>query len=118
MLTDAGWLICYHGVRATVSGSIYRLGLALLDRDDPARVLIRGNEWVFGPSADYERSGDVPDVVFPCGWILREDGDTIDMYYGAADSTVCLATASLRELLDHLHAHPCTDSTDLRQNPR
>ena len=118
MLTDAGWLVCFHGVRSTVSGSIYRLGLALLDRDDPSRVLIRGNEWVFGPSTDYERSGDVPDVVFPCGWILRDDGDTIDMYYGAADSTVCLATASLQELLDHLYAHPCTDSTDLRQNHR
>ena len=118
MLTESGWLICYHGVRSTVSGSIYRLGLALLDRDDPSRVLVRGNEWIFGPAAEYERSGDVPDVVFPCGWILREDGDTIDMYYGAADSTVCLATASLTELLDHLHAHPCTDSTDLRQNHR
>lgn len=106
LLTPAGWLICYHGVKVTASGSIYRLGLALLDRDHPDRVVIRGNEWVFGPNASYERSGDVPDVVFPCGWILRDDGDTLDMYYGAADSVVCLATASVRELLDHLHGHP------------
>lgn len=118
LLTEEGWLVCYHGVRTTVSGSIYRLGLALLDRDHPDQVLLRGNEWVFGPSTPYERSGDVPDVVFPCGWILREDGDTIDMYYGAADSTVCLATASLRELLEHLERHPCTESTDLRHRRR
>ena len=105
LLTDEGWLICYHGVRETASGSIYRLGLALLDRGDPTVVLRRGNEWIMGPHANYERQGDVPDVVFPCGWILRDDGDTIDMYYGAADSVVCLATASLRELLDHLRTH-------------
>ena len=108
LLTSDGWLICYHGVKATASGSIYRLGLALLDRDDPTRVVQRGNEWVFGPHAPYERQGDVPDVVFPCGWILREDGDTLDMYYGAADSVICLATASVRELLDHVHSHPST----------
>jgi predicted GH43/DUF377 family glycosyl hydrolase len=106
MLTHAGWLVCYHGVKVTASGSIYRLGLALLDRDDPATVLARGNEWVFGPHTVYERSGDVPDVVFPCGWILGEDGDTVRMYYGAADSVVCVATASLRELLDHVARHP------------
>lgn len=106
MLTKAGWLICYHGVKATASGSIYRLGLALLDRDHPDRVIARGNEWVFGPHATYERQGDVADVVFPCGWILGDDGDTIDMYYGAADSVVCLATASLTDLLDHLLTHP------------
>lgn len=117
LLTDKGWLLCYHGVRTTVSGSIYRLGLALLDRDHPERVLCRGNEWVFGPSAAYERSGDVPDVVFPCGWVLREDGETLDMYYGAADSTVCLATARLSDLLAHLESHPCGGATDLRTAP-
>jgi predicted GH43/DUF377 family glycosyl hydrolase len=103
--TDAGWLICYHGVRVTPSGSIYRLGLALLDLDDPRRVVCRGDEWVFGPSTDYERAGDVPDVVFPCGWILRDDGDTLDMYYGAADSVICVATAGLSDLLGHVQSH-------------
>ncbi len=107
LLTDEGWLVCYHGVKTTASGSIYRLGLALLDRDHPERLIARGNEWIFGPHASYERQGDVPDVVFPCGWILRDDGDTVDMYYGAADSVICLATASLTDLLDHLRSHPC-----------
>ena len=106
LLTDHGWLVCYHGVRVTASGSIYRLGLALLDRDDPSQMLTRGNEWIFGPQAEYEQSGDVPDVVFPCGWILRDDGDTLHIYYGAADSVVCVATASLDQLLTHLGVHP------------
>lgn len=105
LLTDRGWLLCYHGVRQTVSGSIYRLGLALLDRDDPSTVIARGREWVFGPQTIYERSGDVPDVVFPCGWVVGDDGDEIRLYYGAADSVVCVATASLRELLDHVARH-------------
>ena len=112
LLTKHGWLVCYHGVRVTASGSIYRLGLALLDRDDPTTVLARGNEWVFGPHESYERNGDVNDVVFPCGWILRDDGDTLHLYYGAADSVVCLAEASLATLLDHLEEHPCSPQTN------
>jgi predicted GH43/DUF377 family glycosyl hydrolase len=112
LLTRDGWLLCYHGVRTTASGSIYRLGLALLDRDDPSKVIARGNEWVFGPQEPYERGGDVPGVVFPCGWVLRDDGDTLHLYYGAADSSVCVAEASLSELLDHLETHPsATDAT-------
>lgn len=107
LLTKQGWLICYHAVRVTASGSIYRLGLALLDRHDPTKMLARGNEWVLGPHESYERGGDVPDVVFPCGWILRDDGDTVHLYYGAADSVVCAAEASLAALLDHLEQHPC-----------
>lgn len=102
LLTRDGWLLCYHGVRVTASGSIYRLGLALLDRDDPTRVLARSREWVFGPEAAYERIGDVPNAVFACGWLLLEDGDTIRLYYGAADTSVAVATASLEQLLGML----------------
>jgi len=111
LLTEHGWLICYHGVRVTVSGSIYRIGLAMLDRDDPTKVIARGNEWIMGPSETYELRGDVPDVVFPCGWILRDDGDTLHIYYGAADSVVCVAQASLKDLLSHLEEHPCDPSS-------
>jgi predicted GH43/DUF377 family glycosyl hydrolase len=102
LLTDHGWLLCYHGVKVTVSGCIYRLGLALLDADHPERLLARTDEWVFAPSASYERLGDVSDVVFPCGWILDDDRDTVRMYYGASDTSVCVATASLRDLLSLL----------------
>jgi predicted GH43/DUF377 family glycosyl hydrolase len=104
-MTNYGWLILYHGVRATSSGAIYRLGLAMLDRDDPGRLLIRSNEWIFGPEADYERIGDVPDVVFPCGWVLDDDGQTVRLYYGAADTSVCVATGELNEILSFLYGH-------------
>lgn len=102
LLTSDGWLLCYHGVRITAAGAIYRAGLALLDRDNPADVLARADEWVLGPEEPYERQGDVGQVVFPCGWILRDDGDTLHIYYGGADTVVGVAQASLTGLLAHL----------------
>lgn len=97
--TSDGWLIIYHGVRETASGAIYRLGLALLDRDNPAVVLRRGEEWVFGPEEPYELIGDVPNVVFPCGVVVDSAADELRMYYGAADTCVAVATAKVSELL-------------------
>lgn len=105
LLTAEGWLLLYHGVRATAAGSIYRIGLALLDTKQPSRVLARSSEWVFGPEAPYERTVDVDQVVFPCGWLLGDDGDTLRIYYGAADTSVCVATASLSTLLRWLSRH-------------
>ena len=101
--TDEGWLILYHGVRTTASGSIYRLGLALLDLEDPCRVLARSDEWVFAPEENHEVFGDVDKVVFPCGWV--PDGDTVRLYYGGADTCIALATARLSELLAWLKEH-------------
>lgn len=95
--TPEGWLIIYHGVKSTAAGSIYRLGLALLDLDDPGKVIRRSDEWVFGPNEIYERIGDVPDVTFPCGAVVR--GDELMMYYGAADTTVAVAVASMKEVI-------------------
>ena len=103
--TAKGWLMIYHGVRQTASGSIYRLGLALFDLHDPTVCLQRGNSWMFGPEEAYERGGDVKDVVFPCGQTIGADGDTIQMYYGAGDSCVALATGSIRCLLSWLDAN-------------
>jgi predicted GH43/DUF377 family glycosyl hydrolase len=103
--TSDGWLMIYHGVRITASGALYRLGLALFDLQQPERCLLRGAEWVFGPEASYERAGDVDNVVFPCGYTLAEDGDTLYMYYGAADTCIALATASVRTLLTWLRQH-------------
>lgn len=105
LLTDLGWLLLFHGVKETAAGLIYRAGLALLDRDDPVRVLARSSEWVFGPEADYERTGDVPDVVFPTGWVVEPDGETVRMYYGAADTSVAVASARVGELLAFLLDH-------------
>jgi predicted GH43/DUF377 family glycosyl hydrolase len=104
--TPEGWLLMYHGVRHTAAGAIYRVGLALLDLEDPRVVLHRSDEWVFGPRESYELAGDIEQVVFPCGWILDEPTGRIDLYYGAADTTVALATAQLRDLLDYLRSSP------------
>jgi predicted GH43/DUF377 family glycosyl hydrolase len=103
--TSAGWLMLYHGVRQTASGSLYRLGVALLALDQPERCLARGDSWVFGPEADYERRGDVDNVTFPCGVTVGADGDTIRVYYGAADTCVALATGSIGEILAWLDTH-------------
>jgi predicted GH43/DUF377 family glycosyl hydrolase len=104
--TPDGWLLCYHGVHATASGYIYRVGLALLDLEDPRIVLRRTDEWVLAPSAPYERSGDVNKVVFPTGWVLDDAGETLSMYYGAGDSVVALVTARLGDVLDHVRHAP------------
>lgn len=98
--TKEGWLVIYHGIRVTASGSLYRVGLALLDLDEPWKVIRRGEQWVFGPYERYERVGDVPGVTFPTGITLNEEGTELNMYYGAADSSVCLATAKIDDLLD------------------
>ena len=103
--TPEGWLLLYHGVHTTAAGSIYRLGVALLDTERPDRVLARSSEWLFGPDAEYERIGDVDQVVFSCGWQLLEDRDTIRIYYGAADTSICVATASQSALLAWLARH-------------
>jgi predicted GH43/DUF377 family glycosyl hydrolase len=105
METSEGWLLIYHGVRQTVAGALYRAGLALLDLDDPSRVLKRCAEWVLGPSEPYELVGDVPGVVFPCGLTQPPGSDEIRLYYGAADTTIALATASLPELLGFILEH-------------
>ncbi len=100
--TERGWLMLYHGVRQTAAGSIYRLGLALFDLETPERCLKRGDTWIFGPEEPYERFGDVANVVFPCGYTIGPDGDTINLYYGAADSCMALASGSIQALLDWL----------------
>jgi beta-1,4-mannooligosaccharide/beta-1,4-mannosyl-N-acetylglucosamine phosphorylase len=98
--TDAGWVLLYHGVKWMSGGPVYRVGAALVDRERPWELLARGEEWILGPVEPYERVGDVPNVVFPCGAILRND--EVWMYYGAADASICLATAPLTELLSFL----------------
>ncbi len=96
----------YHGVRHTPGGCIYRLGLALLDLENPWQVLRRSDEWIFAPEMPYERQGDVNGVVFPCGWILDSATGVIRMYYGGADSCLALATAQLSDVLSYLRNCP------------
>jgi predicted GH43/DUF377 family glycosyl hydrolase len=100
--TSRGWLVVYHGVRTTAAGALYRLGLALFDKQSPEHCLRRGTTWVFGPEESYERVGDVGYVVFPCGYTIGPDGDRINLYYGGADSCVALAVGSIDHCLDWL----------------
>jgi beta-1,2-mannobiose phosphorylase / 1,2-beta-oligomannan phosphorylase len=104
--TEHGWLLLYHGVKSTVGGDIYRVGLALLDLDEPTRVLRRLPSWVLAPLAAYERTGDVPNIVFPCGLIHDAATGEVRLYYGAADSSICLATAQLDELVEAVLTSP------------
>jgi predicted GH43/DUF377 family glycosyl hydrolase len=104
--TEFGWLLMYHGAHMTAAGPIYRLGLALLDLEDPTILLRRSDEWVLGPRAPYERAGDVNEVVFPCGWTVDREADVLYLYYGAADTSVALATAPFSRVLDYVCACP------------
>lgn len=107
--TKRGWLMLYHGVRRTAAGALYRTGLALFDLKEPDKCLLRGDDWIFGPEAPYECAGDVAYVAFSCGSTVGDDGDTIHFYYGAADTSIALATGSIKELLAWLDANgkPC-----------
>ena len=107
--TEHGWLLVYHGVKETVAGVVYRVGLALLDLDEPTRVVRRLPTWILSPVADYERTGDVPNVVFPCGLIHNAGSNEIRVYYGAADSSICVATAQLDELIEALLDAPAEE---------
>ena len=104
--TEHGWLLIYHGVKETVGGEVYRIGVALLALDEPTCVLHRLPTWVLAPFAPYERTGDVPNVVFPCGLVHDRQTDEVRLYYGAADSSICLATAQLADLVEAVLAAP------------
>ena len=95
----------YHGVRRTAVGCLYRLGAALFDLETAERCLLRGDSWIFGPETAYEREGDVGYVTFPCGYTLDVDGDGINLYYGAADTSIALAKGSITQLLRWLDHH-------------
>lgn len=100
--TDEGWLIIYHGIRYTSSGAIYRVGLALLDLDEPEKMIARSQEWVFAPEKDYERIGNILNVVFPTGIIYRKEENKVLMYYGAVDRNTCVAFAKMSDIIEYL----------------
>jgi len=106
---EEGWLIIYHGVRITTGGAIYRVGMALLDLNEPWKVLRRGEEWVLGPQADYERIGDVGVVVFPTGATIHKETNQLYLYYGAADSKIALAIANMDDVRKYIMNSPRVD---------
>jgi beta-1,4-mannooligosaccharide/beta-1,4-mannosyl-N-acetylglucosamine phosphorylase len=102
--TGEGWLVLYHGVLTSCNGFVYSTGAALLDLEQPWRVLARGSRYLLAPREPYERVGDVPNVVFPCAALVDESLDRLTVYYGAADTVVCLAHGHLSEVLESVRS--------------
>jgi len=96
--TDKGWLHIYHGVFKTMAGGVYRLGAALHDLNDPARIIGVSDRWILQPEDPWEVSGYVPNVVFTCGAVPEDDG-TVKIYWGGADTVMCAGTAQIDDLV-------------------
>jgi len=96
--TDQGWLHIYHGVFRTMAGAVYRLGVALHDLADPSRIIGVADQWILQPEDPWEVTGYVPNVVFCCGAVPEEDG-TVKIYWGGADSVMCVGTAVIDDLV-------------------
>ena len=97
--TKQGWLHIYHGVFPTMDGSVYRLGAALHDLEDPAKIIGVSDEWILQPEDPWEVTGYVHNVVFTCGAIPEEDG-MVKIYWGGADTVMCVGTAQIQDLVD------------------
>jgi len=97
--TPQGWLNIYHGVFDTMAGAVYRLGVALHDLNDPSRILGVADEWILQPEDAWELTGYVPNVVFTCGAVPEDDG-TVKIYWGGADTVMCVGEARLDDLVN------------------
>lgn len=97
--TDKGWLNIYHGVFETMAGAVYRLGVALHDLEDPSKIIGVADEWILQPEDPWEIIGYVSNVVFTCGAIPEKDG-SVKIYWGGADSVMCVGTADINDLVE------------------
>ena len=100
--TTAGWLLFYHGVITMCNGMNYSFGAALLDRDEPWRVLYRTRPYLLNSRTPYETQGDVPNVCFPVGLLADSQTGRLAIYYGAADTVIALAFAQVDELIAYI----------------
>lgn len=114
LLTEQGWLLIYHAVEATKKGNVYRAAAALLDKNQPEHLLGRLPYPLLSPETDYEREGDVSNVVFPTA--VEAFGDRLSIWYGAADKRIARASCSLKELLSELLANPVWTTSHLSSN--
>jgi beta-1,4-mannooligosaccharide/beta-1,4-mannosyl-N-acetylglucosamine phosphorylase len=101
--TKDGWLVIYHGVWTSCNGYLYYAGGALLDLEKPWKVLARTKDYLLAPTEPYERSGDVPNVVFPSSAVVI--GETVRLYYGCADTCIAMAEATLSDVVKFVHTH-------------
>lgn len=102
ILVDDGWLLLYHGVIKTCNGFRYSMGGAIVDKNDPSKVLYRSQPYLLAPAEMYELAGDVPNVVFPCAALHSLEEDKLTVYYGAADTSVAIAFGRLSEVVDFI----------------
>ncbi|GAB4564698.1 MAG: glycoside hydrolase family 130 protein [Anaerolineae bacterium] len=98
--TEEGWLLIYHGVLTSCNGFVYSFGAALLDLDEPWKVIYRSKRYLLAPQAPYERVGDVPNVAFPCAALVDAETGRMAIYYGGADTVVCLAFGYVAEVIE------------------
>lgn len=110
--TDKGWLLFYHGVTGTCNGYVYSIGGAILDIDEPSRVLHRCNTFLLTPEEWYEERGFVPNVCFPCATLQDADTGRIAVYYGCADSYVGLAFTTVDDVAGYILSHDGTSEAD------
>jgi len=104
--TDEGWLLIYHGVILTANGFVYRVGCALLDLEQPWKVLKRSRNYILGPETLYECVGDVPNVTFPCAALTDAATGRIAIYYGCADTVTSVAFTTVDELFNYMEQYP------------
>ncbi|NUN94952.1 MAG: glycoside hydrolase family 130 protein [Candidatus Omnitrophica bacterium] len=97
--TPEGWVLIYHGVLTSCNGFVYSAGAAILDLEQPWKVLHRTRRYILAPRETYECVGDVPNVTFPVAAIHDPATDDLAVYYGAADTCTCLATCKLADLI-------------------
>lgn len=100
--TDLGWLVFYHGVLTSCNGFTYSMGAAILDIDEPWKVLHRADRFLLSPHEAYECVGDVPNVVFPCSALTDSATGRIAIFYGAADTSVALAFTTIDDTVDYI----------------
>ncbi|MBP3267789.1 MAG: glycoside hydrolase family 130 protein, partial [Ruminococcus sp.] len=110
--TDKGWLIFYHGVCNTCNGYVYSIGGAILDINEPSRVLHRSSFYLLTPETWYEERGFVQNVCFPCATLQDADTGRIALYYGCADSYVGVAFTTVQEVYDYILAHDNVSDDD------
>ena len=100
--TDIGWLLIYHGVTGTCNGFVYSIGGAILDKDDPSKVLYRCKNYLLTPTEQYETTGFVDNVTFPCSALCCSETGKIAIYYGAADTYMALAFTTVDEVCQYI----------------
>ncbi|MBQ8094019.1 MAG: glycoside hydrolase family 130 protein [Clostridia bacterium] len=116
--TSEGWLLFYHGVSSTCSGYVYSIGGAILDINEPSKVLYRCGNFLLTPETWYEERGFVPNVVFPCATLQDNETGRIAIYYGAADTYVALAFTSADEIVAYIKKHNELTDNDREEGKR